>query len=121
MLASHLPVVKMSDPKIKGRDDEYTIEVEVENQGYLPTALRQAQLVKIVQPDRITLEFPRDVLPPRRLGRGRFGRFDESREPQVEAKVEIIEPEENQPYVDIGAIPGNDKKKVKFQHDQPAI
>ena len=54
----------MSEPKITEKNGEFTIEVEVENQGFLPTALKQAQLVKIVQPDRISLEFPEEILPP---------------------------------------------------------
>jgi hypothetical protein len=40
-------------------DDSTTYEVTVSwtNSGQLPTALRQAQLVKIVQEDRVRLEF----------------------------------------------------------------
>jgi hypothetical protein len=120
MLAGSLPQVVMADPKISGNNGEYTIEVEVENQGYLPTALKQAQLVKMVMPDRITLEFPEGMLP-RRMERGRFGgmsgpgRGQQPEEPQEEAKVTIIEPSGNRPYVEIGRIPGNDKAKVTFK------
>ncbi|NOR16059.1 MAG: peptidase [Candidatus Aminicenantes bacterium] len=90
MLAGSLPCVVMSEPKITEENGEFTIEVEVENQGFLPTALRQAQLVKMVQPDRITLEFPEGI-------------------------VKIIDPKGNRPYVEIGRIPGNDKSKVTFK------
>src|SRR5690606_13687044 len=42
--------------------DSTTWEVRVRwrNDGGLPTALRQAQLVKIVQEDQLRLSFPRD-------------------------------------------------------------
>ena len=40
----------MSEPKVTGQGAEFTIEVTVENQGVIPTALRQAQLVRIVGP-----------------------------------------------------------------------
>ena len=98
----------------------YTIEIEVENQGFLPTALKQAQLVKIVRPDRITLEFPEDVFP-RQSPRTRFRRMSggrgrqEQEELMKKAKVKIIEPKGNRPYIEIGRIPGNEKIKVKFK------
>ncbi len=120
MLGGSLPRVVMAEPRISQQGGEYIIEVEVENQGFLPTALKQAQLVKMVMPDRITLEFPEGMLP-RRMERGRFGgmygygRGQQSQEPQEEAKVKIIEPRGGRPYVEIGRIPGNDKAKVTFK------
>jgi hypothetical protein len=36
-------------------------------------------------------------------------------QPTEKSKVEIIGPEKNQPYVEIGRIPGNDKIKVTFK------
>ena len=121
MLAGSLPMVVMRDPVIKEKDGEFTIEVEVENKGFLPTALKQAQLVKIVRPDRIELEFPAGMLPRRAEGRGRFrGMYggpqrSQQTEQTEKSKVEIIAPEKNQPYVEIGRIPGNDKIKVTFK------
>jgi len=117
MLASHLPVVKMSEPKIKGKKNEYTIEVEVVNEGFLPTALKQALLVKMVRADRISLEFPKGMLPERRgrRGRGMGSSSEQEQEPKEKSKVEILEPEEKQPYIDIGRIEGNKKEKVKFK------
>jgi hypothetical protein len=121
MLAGSLPMVMMHDPVIKEKNGEFTIEVEVENKGFLPTALKQAQLVKIVRPDRIELEFPAGMLPRRAEGRGRFrgmygGRPISQQSEQTEkSKVEIIAPEKNQSYVEIGRIPGNDKIKVTFK------
>ncbi|MCP4725346.1 MAG: peptidase [bacterium] len=114
-LASQLPKVVMSEPKIKSKDDEYTIEVEVENTGGLPTAFLQAQLVKIVRPDVITLEFPEDVYRPRRRGRGYYGmqQEEETRQPN---KVTFIDPEpDNAPSYEIGRLDKGEKKKYKFK------
>jgi len=121
MLAGSLPLVVMHDPVIKEKDGEFTVEVEVENKGFLPTALKQAQLVKIVQPDRVALEFPAGLLPRRAEGRRGFrGMYEgptRSQQPEQteKSKVEIIAPEKNQPFVEIGRIPGNDKIKVTFK------
>jgi hypothetical protein len=118
MLASSLPSVVMSEPSIKSKNNEYTIEIEVENRGFLPTALKQAQLVKIVRPDRITLEFPEDVFPrpdPRARFRRMYGGGRQQEEPQKKAKLKIIEPKGNRPYIEIGRIPGKEKIKVKFK------
>ncbi len=121
MLAGSLPMVVMHDPVIQGRNGEYTIEVEVENRGFLPTALKQAQLVKIVHPDRIELEFPAGMIPSRQGERGRFEGMYGARpvrqqsEQTEKPKVEILAPEKNQPFVEIGRIPGNEKIKVSFK------
>ena len=121
MLASSLPDVEMHDPDIKEKNGEFTIEIEVENKGYLPTALKQALLVKIVRQDRIELEFPAGMLPRRTEERGRFrgmygGREMRPQQQQTDIpKVEILGPEKNQPYAEIGRIPGNDKVKVTFK------
>lgn len=120
MMASSLPQVVMQDPIVKGKDGEYTIEVEVENTGFLPTALKQAQLVKIVRPDQITLEFPEGMLPQRAFGRrGMGGMFrggqPPPQAPQEKAKVEILEPEGMSPSIDIDRIEGGKKIKVTFK------
>ena len=47
---------------ITKKGDEYTIQVTVENQGIIPTALKQAQLVKIVRPDTVSLVFPEGMM-----------------------------------------------------------
>ncbi len=121
MLAGSLPQVVLHEPVIKGKNGDFTIEVEVENRGFLPTALKQAQLVKIVMPDRITLEFPAGMLPERQERRrsfegfyGEASRREQARETE-KAKVEILEPEKNQPYFEIGSIPGNSKIKATFR------
>ena len=121
MLAGSLPQVVIKEPKIKGKNGEYTIEFEIENKGFLPTALKQAQLVKIVRPDRITLEFPEDILPRREVGRdrlrNRYGQGAQSAqaESQKKAKVKILGPKKNQAYTEIGRIAGNESIKIKFK------
>ena len=118
MLAGSLPDVVLHDPVITEKDGEYTITVEVENRGHIPTALKQALLVKMVQADTVSLEFPEDILPPRRRGRGYrgMGGFQEDQpEPQAEAKVQIVEPRGFSPSVEIGRIPGHDKVTAVFK------
>ena len=61
-LAQHLPLLEVDEVDIRRGDtegDETTYEVEVtwRNAGGLPTALRQARLVKVVREDRAVLEF----------------------------------------------------------------
>ena len=79
-MAKELPLLAMHEvlvSEVEEEDDQTTYEVQVtwENVGGLPTALRQAQLVKIVREDRAVLEFD-----------GALIRGDD-------ARVEIIEPD----------------------------
>lgn len=121
MLAASLPSVKMGEPKLKKqKNGEYSVIVELENTGFLPTALKQALLVKMVREDRVSLEFPEGILP-RARQRGRYGAMSmmggnrEEQEPREKPKVTILEPKNRQPYQDIGRIPGNSKVKVTFK------
>lgn len=115
MLASHLPKVVMSEPKIKeGKNNEYTIEFELENIGGIPTALLQAQLVKIVRPDVVTLVLPRDVYRPTRRGRRFFG--GSQPEEEFKNKVTFLDDKENEaPNFGLDRIINGEKKKVKFK------
>jgi hypothetical protein len=61
-LAQHLPLLELEDVEVSdaGQDGDarlYDVTVRWTNTGRLPTALRQAQLVRIVQEDRARLEF----------------------------------------------------------------
>jgi hypothetical protein len=61
-MALHLPRVELLEPTVRrvaAEGDSVTYEVQVRwrNTGMLPTALRQAQLVKIVREDEIRLQF----------------------------------------------------------------
>lgn len=57
-MAMDLPQIELGDIDIekKGKDT-YTVKVTYSNTGNLPTALLQAQLVKIVREDRVQLQF----------------------------------------------------------------
>jgi hypothetical protein len=133
MLASSLPHVVMTEPKVTGTGDEYTVEVSVQNQGYIPTALRQALLVKIVRPDTVSLVFPPGTIPARgmggrgrgemgggggRGGGGRSGRGEiaaQQAATQPQGKVTVLEPQGGTPAVTIDRLAGNETKSVTFR------
>lgn len=121
MLAASLPHVVIHEPNIYVRENEYLIEVKVENEGFLPTALRQAQLVKIVKPDTLTLEFPEGMLPARTRDRGRGRGRGEKVEATEQAgqkeksKVEILEPKNHRPTITIDRLKGHESKTVTFK------
>lgn len=56
-MAFELPQITLGKVDINQKGDIYTISVTFSNTGNLPVALRQAQLVKIVQEDRLQLSF----------------------------------------------------------------
>lgn len=144
MLAASLPSVVMADPKIAAAGNDYTVEVSLQNQGFIPTALRQAQLVKIVRPDTLTMVFPdgmtsvqgmggrggrggRGEMPepagggrgeaPAGGGRGAGPGGERGQAPQLDTskdKVIIVEPQ-NRPSVTIDRIAGNETKAVTFK------
>jgi len=102
-LAKHLPEIKITDVKVNKRTGEniYDIHVSFTNSGYLPTALEQALLVKIVQEDRVRLEFDKELTRDR-----------------DHPKVEIIVPEVTDKDVYLGRTRQGEVKtayfKVKF-------
>jgi hypothetical protein len=66
-MALHLPQIDNVSTRVRvhrGSGDSTTYEVTVSwiNSGKLPTALKQAQLVKIVREDRVRLEFASDLM-----------------------------------------------------------
>jgi hypothetical protein len=126
MLAASLPHVEMQQPEVTGQGDEYTIAVSVQNQGFIPTALRQAQLVKIVRPDNVSLVFPSGIMPSQGRGFGGRGgggggrgggRGDmppgQPETPAAPSKVVMVEPQ--QPVVTIDRLAGNETKSVTFK------
>jgi hypothetical protein len=65
-MAQSLPELRADSAQVRRVDEEdgYTeweLSVTVRNVGRLPTALRQADLVKIVRPDRVVLSFDGDL------------------------------------------------------------
>jgi len=134
MLAASLPKVVMAEPKITAQGDEYTIELNVSNQGFIPTALRQAQLVKIVRPDTVSMVFPAGMTSTQviggRGGRGDFGDMgggggrggrggrggaDAPAQPGTsQDKVIIVEPQ-GRAMITIDRLAGNETKPVTFK------
>lgn len=61
-MAMDLPQITLDKFDVKKKStDTYTIKVKFTNTGKLPVALKQAQLVKIVQEDRLQLEFDKEL------------------------------------------------------------
>jgi hypothetical protein len=65
-LAFHLPQLELTDLSVnclKSNSDSATFKIALswKNTGKLPTALKQAQLIKIVQEDRAQLEFDKEL------------------------------------------------------------
>ena len=61
-MSKHLPLLEMESVDVRrgevsGDQTTYEVEVTWRNAGGLPTALRQARLVKVVREDRATLQF----------------------------------------------------------------
>jgi hypothetical protein len=83
MLAASLPKVVMAEPKITRQGDEYTVAFSLENQGFIPTALRQAQLVRIVRADTVSMVFPPGMTSAQAAG-GRGGRGSRGEMPDME-------------------------------------
>ncbi|MCL2502445.1 MAG: M14 family metallopeptidase [Bacteroidales bacterium] len=67
-MVKHLPELQWGDIEVRKartyRQDstDYQIKVSYRNVGKLPTALRQADLVKIVRPDQVKISLPRTAV-----------------------------------------------------------
>ncbi len=61
-MAKRLPQLEINDLKVKKLSSgEFEITLEWTNSGKLPVALEQAKLVKIVQEDRVSLDFDKEL------------------------------------------------------------
>ncbi len=77
-LAMHLPQLRIDgvESRVVERDGEevvHEVTVTWTNTGGIPTALRQAQLVRIVQPDKVVLDFDAELTRGGDEARVRFG------------------------------------------------
>jgi hypothetical protein len=145
MLAGSLPKVVMGEPKITAAGDVYTIDVPIENQGAIPTALKQALLVRIVRQDTVSMIFPPGMTSMGTMGGGRGGRGGppspeaaagqaagqgagqrgegggqrgeggQPAQPDTSKDKVIIVEPQNRPQVTIERIAGNEKKTVTFK------
>jgi len=102
-LAKHLPQIMITDIKVNKvvGENAYDVHISFTNEGYLPTALKQAMLVKIVTEDRVRLEFDKELTKDRK-----------------NKKVEILVPEVTDKDVYLGRTRQDEIKtayfKVKF-------
>ena len=101
-MAKHLPLLEMDGVRVTEVEDEgglrtYQVQVTWKNVGGLPTALKQAQLVKIVQEDRAVLEFE-----------GALTRGEEPR-------VQILEPSGRGNYFEAGRTEAGASNQATFR------
>ena len=62
-MAMELPLIELNDVTVEKKNiNTYRVTVKFTNVGQLPTALKQAQLVKIVREDRVQLQFNGELL-----------------------------------------------------------
>ena len=98
-MAKRLPQLTISDLQVKKiSNGEYEITLEWSNTGKLPVALEQAKLVKIVQEDRVSLEFDKE------LTKG-----------YEEAKLKITSPELYDKTIYAGYTGVGEKKSATFK------
>ncbi len=101
-LALHLPRLRLDDVAVRrvaagGDSTIYEVEVEYTNVGRLPTALRQAELVKVVRPDRVELSFDSE------LTRG------------ADARIAIIEPAIRNKIIELGRTEPGETRTARFR------
>lgn len=99
-LAKHLPQIEIISVNVNPSDTKnvYFVEVNFTNTGFLPTALEQAKLVRIVKPDRVRLEFDKDLTKDRK-----------------NKKVEILMPEATEKDEQVGWTNKGEIKTVRFK------
>jgi hypothetical protein len=101
-LATHLPQIADGRTDVQQIDRSadsttYRITVRWTNTGRLPTALRQAQLVKIVQEDRVQLEFDSTLTNP------------------TDPTVRIVSPARSDKAIYVGWTGPGERKEVAFE------
>jgi hypothetical protein len=101
-MALHLPLVDEVEASIRtlqsnGDSTSYEVTVSWTNSGQLPTALKQAQLVKIVQEDRVRL------------------RFDSSLTRGKTPTVRIVNPSRRDKVIRAGWTEPGERKSVTFE------
>jgi hypothetical protein len=97
-MAMDLPELIMEDPIVQKIGNEYEITVKWKNVGKLPVALDQAKRVKIVQEDRVMLDFDKE------LTKG-----------HEKAIVQISEPSLYDKTIYAGYTEAGEEKEVKFR------
>ncbi len=98
-LAKHLPQIEILSIDVTPSKEKYVYDIEVRftNTGFLPTALEQAKLVKIVRQDRVRLEFDKDLT-----------------KDKENKKVEVVIPETHKKDIEMGWTKKGEIKKARF-------
>ncbi len=97
-MAKELPQLEIEDVQVIKRDGNvYEVTLDWSNTGKLPVALKQAQLVKIVQEDRVELEFDEELT-----------------EGYEDAKVKILEPATFDKTIKAGYTDAGETKSATF-------
>ena len=115
-MAKYLPELEWGKIEVKkvksykADSADYQIKIGVKNNGKLPTALRQAQLVKIVREDRIELEFDTAgyakgkpdfrVIEEKKASPGRTGRGISD---EIERQEQLVRTSKNIPFTQGGS------------------
>jgi hypothetical protein len=95
-LAKHLPQIEIVGTAVeKAEDGLFAVSVTFTNTGKLPTALEQAQLVKIVRPDTAKLEFEGDLV--------------------KDKNVEIVDPELRDKSIEMGWLNEGERKTATWK------
>lgn len=117
-LSKSLPQVKIvggSVKPVKKEKDTYEITVTVANEGYLPTALKMADRVKIVRPDNVTIGLPAGVALAGSRSRQEIGYLQGGQKMDVRWKVKAATPMAGEIDVTISSTRGGVAKgKVKL-------
>jgi len=105
-MAQHLPLLEMDEVDVREVEEEdgvrtYEVTARWRNAGGLPTALRQARLVKIVREDRAVLQFPEnltegdepgvEIMEPERGGSVEVGWLDPGESTEATFRVQVRE------------------------------
>jgi len=105
-MAMDLPQIEIKNVEVSKSGEEHVIKVTWTNSGKLPVALEQAKLVKIVQEDRLMLEFDKDLM-----------------KGYENAKVVITTPETFNKTIYAGYTDAGETKeavfRVKVNHNEP--
>lgn len=115
-MAEHLPQLQLDDVsarRVAADGDSATYEVTVHwtNVGQLPTALRQAQLVKIVRPDRVVLRFGDEPA----AEEGPRDRRAEREDAAGERGPRILDPEGRDKTIEAGWTGAGESRTVTFR------
>ncbi len=99
-LARQLPQIEITSAESRpsAEKGDYDVTVTFTNTGFLPTAIEQAKLVKIVRPDRVRLEFEKELTSDRK-----------------NKKVEIVIPDIRDKDVDLGWTKQGEVKTARFR------